>query len=203
VNRDDWNARYAQERLVWGLSPNRFVDAELADLAPGRALDLACGEGRNAVWLAERGWRVTGIDFSDVAVARARRLAEARGVTVDLVEGDVLLTPFEPSAFDLVLISYLQLPAAERRAMLERAADALAPGGVFLLVAHDLRNLEEGHGGPSDPAVLWTAAEIVEILSLEGLAIERAGEVLREVDRAPRPAIDTLVRARRPAETAG
>jgi SAM-dependent methyltransferase len=200
MNSDDWNARYAAGGLVWGEAPNRFVAAETADLAPGRALDLACGEGRNAVWLAERGWRVTGIDYAGVAVDRARALAGRRGVEVELEVGDVLTAPLDEGAYDLVLIAYLQLPPDERQRVLERAAGAVAPGGTLLLVGHDLRNHAEGHGGPKDPSLLWTAAEVAAALDEHGLEVEQAGEVLRDVDDAPRPAIDTLVRgARRPS----
>jgi SAM-dependent methyltransferase len=199
MNSDDWNARYAAGGLVWGEAPNRFVAAETADLAPGRALDLACGEGRNAVWLAERGWRVTGIDYAGVAVDRARALAERRGVEAELEVGDVLTAPLDEGAYDLVLIAYLQLPPDERRRVLERAAGAVAPGGTLLLVGHDLRNHGEGHGGPKDPSLLWTAAEVAAALVEHGLDVEQADEVLRDVEDAPRPAIDTLVRARRPS----
>jgi SAM-dependent methyltransferase len=197
MNRDDWNSRYAEAELVWGSAPNRFVAAELADVAPGRALDLACGEGRNAIWLAQRGWDVTGIDYSGVAIDRARRLAAEHSVEVTLEVGDVLAVPIPEAAFDLVLLAYLQLPPAERSAVLRRAAMALAQGGTFLLVGHDLRNLTEGHGGPKSASVLWTVTEITEPLTDLGFAIERADEVLRDVEGAPRPAIDTLVRARR------
>jgi SAM-dependent methyltransferase len=200
MRRSDWDARYAEKGLVWGLDPNRFVAAELAELAPGRALDLACGEGRNAVWLAARGWQVTGVDFSQVAIDRARRLADERGVRIELVVGDVLDTTLADAAFELVLIAYLQLPPDERRTVLDRAAAATAPGGTFLLVAHDLRNLAEGHGGPTRANVLWTVDEATSRLGEHGFAIERGETVLREIDGAPRPAIDTLVRARRPAE---
>ncbi len=155
----DWNRKYEERPLLWGEEPNRLVAAETADLPPGRALDLACGEGRNAVWLAERGWTVTAIDFADVAIERGRRRAVHRGVQVEFRVDDVLGAPVPAAAYDLVLIAYLQLPAHERRAVLERAAGATAAGGTLLLVAHDLRNLEEGHGGPSRADVLWTAAE--------------------------------------------
>jgi SAM-dependent methyltransferase len=198
MNRDDWNTRYGASDLVWGLAPNRFVAAETESLPPGRALDLACGEGRNAVWLAERGWQVTGIDFSEVAIERARRLAADRGVPAEFVVADVLEAPIDAGAYDLVLLAYLQLPPHERATVLDRAADALRPGGTFLLVGHDLTNLADGHGGPKDPAVLWTADEIVNALVERGLTIERSGVVLRDVDGAERPAIDTLVRAAAP-----
>jgi SAM-dependent methyltransferase len=205
MNRDAWNARYAEAEHVehvWGAEPNRFVADELAGLPPGRALDLGCGGGRNALWLAERGWTVEAVDFSDVAIERARSVALERGVDVAYRVGDVLRVPIEPAAWDLVLVAYLQLPEEERAHLLDRAADAVAPGGRFLLVAHDLRNLHEGHGGPSEPSVLWTVTEVVDALATRGFEIERAEEVLRDVDGAPRPAIDTLVRARRYAASA-
>jgi SAM-dependent methyltransferase len=197
MKSEGWNARYMEADLVWGPAPNRLVAAETDGLAPGRALDLACGEGRNAIWLAERGWRVTAVDFSSVAVDRARHLAAERGVELDLVVGDVLEMPLQAGSYDLVLLAYLQLPRHERAAVLESATGAVRPGGTFLLVGHDLRNHEEGHGGPSNPALLWTVEEVVGALSGAGLTVERADEVLRDVEGAPRPAIDTLVRARR------
>jgi SAM-dependent methyltransferase len=198
VNSSAWNARYTASDLVWGVAANRFVVAETEPLQPGRALDLACGEGRNAVWLAERGWSVTGIDYADVAVERARRLAAARGLAVRFVVGDVLTEPLDDGAYDLVLLSYVQLPSDERATVLHRAAVATAPGGTVLLLGHDLRNHDEGHGGPKDPSVLWTAEEAAGILRELGLEVERAEIVLRDVDGAERPALDTLVRARRP-----
>ena len=194
----DWDRKYEERPLVWGEEPNRSVAAELAGLPSGRALDLACGEGRNAIWLAQGGWEVTGIDFSEVAVGRGRDRAARVGLQVDLRVGDVLTAEVDGSPFDLVLVSYLQLPADERRRLLERWAPAVGLGGTLLLVAHDLRNHAEGTGGPSNPSVLWTADEVVEPLTAAGLEIESAGVVLRDVDGADRPAIDTLVRARRP-----
>ena len=86
VNRDDWNRRYEGAELVWTARPNRFLVAEAAGLVPGRALDLACGEGRNAVWLAEQGWQATGVDFSGVALGKAQLLAESRSVQVEWLE---------------------------------------------------------------------------------------------------------------------
>lgn len=199
MNREDWNARYAAGGLLWGVQPNRFVAAEVEELTPGRALDLACGEGRNAIWLAERGWQVRGVDYSDVAIDRARALAEERGVEpdIELEVGDVLTVPLEVEAFDLVLVAYVQLPPSERELLVERAAEAVAPGGTLLLVGHHERNLSEGTGGPSDPSRLWATGEIVGQLEALGLAVARADEVLRDVEGVPRPAIDVVVRATR------
>jgi SAM-dependent methyltransferase len=197
MEREDWNARHGEAGLLFGADPNRFLVAEVAELPPGRALDLACGSGRNAVWLAARGWKVTGVDFSDVALAQARALAAERGVEVEWVEGDLLdWEPGEP-AYDLVAVLYLQLPADERRTVLARAAAAVTSGGTVLVVGHDLENLNGGHGGPKDPAVLFTPADVAA--ELPGLQIEKAERVLRPVrtEGGEVQAIDALVRARR------
>lgn len=189
----EWDRRYAGSELVWTAEPNRFVAAELAGLTPGRALDLACGEGRNAVWLAEQGWRVTAVDFSAVALDKARQIAESRGVAVDWVHADVLTYRAEAGGFDLVLAAYLQLAADDRRPVLRAGAAALAAGGTLLAVAHDRDNLDGGVGGPQDPSVLYTPEEVVA--DLDGLRIEKAERVRRPVGDGE--AIDTLVRARR------
>jgi SAM-dependent methyltransferase len=195
VKREDWNRRYAETGLLWTATPNRFLVAEVADLTPGRALDLACGEGRNAVWLAEHGWDVIGVDFADGALAKAERLATQRGVTVAFVHADLLDYEPEQRSFDLVCVLYLQLPAEERGDVLARAAAAVAPGGTFFLVGHDSTNLAHGHGGPRDARVLFTPEDVAA--ELPELEVVRAERVLRPVDGADRPAIDALVRARR------
>jgi SAM-dependent methyltransferase len=200
VDSAGWDKRYAGTDLIWSAEPNRFVVQELSRLEPGRALDLATGEGRNAVWLAELGWAVTGADFSAVGLAKARKIAEARGVTVEWVTADVVDYTPEPDWFDLVLIAYLQLPEQQRAKVLGHAAAALAPGGTLLVICHDLDNLAHGVGGPQDPAVLCTAPAIVAALG--GLEIVSAGQVQRPVlvEGEARTAIDTLVRAtRKPA----
>ena len=195
MRREDWDRRYAEKDLLWSATPNRFLVAEVSDLVPGRALDLACGEGRNAVWLASLGWQVTAVDFSEVAIAKGKERASQEAVDVDFRACDLLDFEPEAGAFDLVLVLYLQLPADERRQVLAKAASAVAPGGTFFLVGHDLRNLAEGVGGPSDPGVLYTPGDIVA--ELAGLEVEKAETVLRDVDDADRPALDALVRARR------
>jgi len=196
ATREDWNQRYTASDLLWTAVPSRFLVAEIEGLRPGLALDLACGEGRNAVWLAERGWAVVGVDFSDVGLDTARRMAAERDVEVDFVHADLLTYEPEPQRYDLVCVLYLHLPADDRRRVLARAAAAVAPGGTFLLVGHDRENLEQGHGGPSNARVLFTADEVVR--ELPGLDVVKAERVLRLVEGAARPAIDALVRARRP-----
>ncbi len=167
-----WDERYAAARQ-WSLTPNQLVAERLGDLAPGRGLDLACGEGRNAIWLAGRGWQMTALDFSAVAIDRGREAAAEAGVSLTWVVGDALAEPLPE--VDLVVLAYLQLPADQRRTAVRRAWDALAPGGTFLLVAHDSTNLTEGTGGPQDPAVLYTAEDVLADLGgdPEVLAAER------------------------------
>jgi len=199
MDASQWNDRYRDSELVWSAGPNQFVEAICADLPPGRSIDLAAGEGRNALWLAERGWHSTAVDFSDVAIDKMRRIAERRGV--DLTGEVADLTTYEPvaAAYDLVLFNYLQLPADQLDPILTRAAGAVAPGGTFLLVNHDLANLDGGYGGPQSPAVLTTPEQVVAAIGDE-LVIERAEIVERRVQTADgeRVALDTLVLARRP-----
>ncbi len=195
MDSQEWDQRYAGTELVWTAEPNRFAVAELQDLAPGRALDVAAGEGRNAVWLAARGWQVTAVDFSAAGLDKGRRLAQARGAAVDWVRADVRDYQPEAASFQLVLVAYLQLREAELDGVLRRAVTALAPGGVLLVVGHDVTNLTEGTGGPPDPAVLYTPESITR--SLGGLTVVRAERVRRSVATADghREAVDTLVRA--------
>ena len=192
---EDWDARYRDLGPLREREPNRFLVEEVAGLDPGRALELGCGEGRNARWLAERGWRVTAVDFSPVALERARGLAERRGLAVEWVCADATAYGAE-AVHDLVALLYLQLPEAELARALGAAVAALAPGGTLLVVGHDRANLDGGHGGPRTPR-----------------PHDRGGappQPRRPGDRAgrarPRPvplddgeavAVDTLVRARR------
>ena len=198
MRSDEWDGRYADSEFLWTVEPNRFVVHELSGLPPGRALDLACGEGRNAVWLAQRGWRVTAVDFSSVGLHKARQLAARRDVAVDWVLADLLDYQPPANAYELALVAYLQIAADERAAVLRNACSALAAGGEILVIGHDLANLSEGVGGPQDPGVLYTPKVIAA--ELPGLSVQRAERVRRpvEVEGAVHDAIDTLVRATRP-----
>lgn len=192
-----WDERYAGDDLVWSAEPNRFLVAQVGVLPPGRALDLACGEGRNAVWLAECGWDVTGVDFSKVGLDKARRLAEARGVTVQWELADVTEYTPAPESFDLVIVMYLHLPQAARRVAFRHAAAAVATGGTLLVVGHDITNPSAGWGGPRDSAVLYGPEDVVG--DLVGLEMVKAERVQRPVptDDGVKIAIDVLVRAMR------
>lgn len=198
MDATEWDARYASTDLIWGAAPNRFVAAEMSSLAPGSALDVACGEGRNAIWLATRGWRVVGLDFSAVAVERARRLADAAGVAdrTEFAVADAVAGPLPRGRFDAVIVAYLQLPAHERRAALRKAAAAVTPGGRLVIVGHHSENLAHGTGGPQDPIVLFTPEDVIaDLAGLPGLVVEKAQAVHRAVISADgeRSAIDALV----------
>src|SRR5215472_12127475 len=161
MSSEDWNRRYEGKELTWSLRPNRFLVAETEGMKPGRALDLACGEGRHAVWLASLFWRVRAVDFSDVGIAKGRELAAEHAVEVEWVVANLNEYEPEPESADLVIVFYLQLPAEELAPILRKAGAAVAPGGTFLLVGHDLRNLERGYGGPRSPRALYTPEDVV------------------------------------------
>ncbi len=203
MDASDWNDRYDQTDLVWSAGPNTFVVDHVSARPPGRALDVACGEGRNALWLAEQGWDVVGVDFSDVAIDKARRIAQHRGVKVDWRVGDATDPSVVDGEFDLVLVAYLHLPEAQMAPLLGHLAPRVAPGGMFLLVGHHVENLERGHGGPPDRSVLQDPVQIAAWLP--GLDVVEAGEVTRRVDtdEGPRTAIDALIEAHRPDARAG
>jgi SAM-dependent methyltransferase len=194
MQSEDWNRKHGEAGLLFGAEPNRFLVAEVEGLEPGRALDVACGSGRNAVWLAAHGWRVTGVDFSGVALEQARGLAAERGVGVEWVHADLLgWRPFD-EAFDLVAVLYLQLPAEQLAQAMRLAAGGLASGGTLLVVGHHSDNLEHGSGWPKDPRVLFTPEQVAGYL--DGLRIEKAEAVRRPIE-GERDAIDALVRATR------
>ena len=201
-----WDKRYDTSELVWTSSPNRFLVEQFADLPAGTVLDLACGEGRNAISLAENGWQITGVDFSPKGIEKAKQLAAARKVEGRWIVADA--TTWTPDqTYDAVILFYLQLPQPEIAKAMQVALSALANGGTLLLVAHDLRNLAEGHGGPQDPSVLMTAEQIIDYVTAAEIAsdfeivVEQAGVVERpvETDDGTHIALDTLVRLRRVA----
>ena len=199
MDASGWDERYAGREYLWDVAPNRFVEAHLADLTPGTAIDLAAGEGRNAVWLARRGWHVTAVDFSRVGLEKARRLAQEHGVEdrVRTILADAL-TYAPPEPVDLVIVAYLQLPLDGRRTVLKNAGSWLRPGGTILVVAHDRSNVERGHGGPSDPDHCYEVEATVAALG--GLEVSSAGIVERvvESEAGNTTALDTLVIATRP-----
>ncbi|MFV1999929.1 MAG: class I SAM-dependent methyltransferase [Acidimicrobiia bacterium] len=194
MNSAMWDERYGEADLVWSAEPNLFLPPLVEGMTPGTALDVACGEGRNAVWLARQGWSVTGVDFSAVGIDKARQIA---GDThVDWFVDDA--TTYMPGkTFDLVVIFYLHLPEQQVAAAFEQAVAALAPGGTLFAVGHALSNLTDGYGGPPMPEILWSEDRIALLLS--GLDIVELGERERYVDAADATAIDLVAWATKPA----
>ena len=162
-----WDARYSErDGAMWSGRPNGRLVAEVADLAPGRALDVGCGEGADAIWLASRGWTVTAIDISEVAVSRAREAAERAGAAVEWVCGDVLEAPFPARSFDVVSMQYPALPKAAGEAGVRRLLDTVRLGGLLLAVYHDLDDEHRAHMHSEgfDPADFVDADELGQLL---------------------------------------
>ena len=187
VDANGWDERYAGTELVWSAAPNAFVAEALADRPPGRAVDLAAGEGRNALWLAGLGWEVTAVDFSKVGLDKGAaveaRLSAGKPITwvcADVLTWDGFDDPADP--WDLVVVAYLQLPDRERRTAARRAFGALRQRGELFWVAHDSSNLVEGTGGPQDPAVLATADDVLADLGDQQFEVIRAERVERLVE---------------------
>ena len=200
MDAKEWNDRYAETSLLWSAAPNRWVAGELADVPVGRALDLGAGEGRNARWLAARGFTVTAVDFAKVALDRGRQQADAAqfpSERITWIEADLVDYRPTPFDFDVVIIAYVQMPEESRRIVTARAVAAVAPGGVLLVVGHDLANLTYGTGGPQQAEVLFRPQDVVADIRATGrpLRIVRADSVRRPVDGSDRDAIDALVRA--------
>lgn len=200
----DWDERYAAHDLVWSTEPNQFVAELVGALPPGTAIDVAAGEGRNAIWMVDQGWKVTAADYSAVAIERARALADERlgdrasSLTTVVTDATAPL-PGASAAYDLALFSYLQVPAPMLRAALAAGIDAVRPGGHVVVVAHAGRNLEHGYGGPSDRAVLYDPDEVATAVADRPVEVESSQIRVRrvETEQGPREALDTVVVLRR------
>jgi SAM-dependent methyltransferase len=204
MDAKEWDSLYEQTDLRWSRGPNQWIEQITADLPPGRVLDLAAGEGRNAIWLAERGWHATAVDFSTVSLQRATRIASERlgedASRFSALQADLTTYTPVPRSYDLVIVAYLQLASDRRSPVLRAAAEAVAPGGMLVVTAHDSQNAERGYGGPPDPAVLYSASDVTADINGSGLAVQRAELVTRVVDTpdGTREALDCLVVATRP-----
>jgi SAM-dependent methyltransferase len=132
----EWDSRYARAGRVWSGRPNGSLVAEVSDVDPGSALDVGCGEGADAVWLAQRGWRVTAVDVSQVALERGRRAAEAAGVEIDWVHAGLVDARLPPASFDLVSVHYPALRRTPGDDAVHALLEAVAPGGTLLVVHH-------------------------------------------------------------------
>jgi ubiquinone/menaquinone biosynthesis C-methylase UbiE len=190
VKAEDWDARYAAAQQ-WSDEPNALAARLLAQVPPGRALDVAAGEGRMALWLAARGWSVTALDFSAAGLARGRERAAGLDLDVSWRVADATTADLGEAEWDLVLVLYLHLPHHDLEQVLVRCARAVAPGGMLLVLGHDRDNTV---GGPPDPAVRYDLALLRA--SAHDLEVVRAEQVERPV--GGEVALDTLLLARRP-----
>ena len=177
-DRDYWEDRYGQPGRAWSGRPNAALVAEVAQLAPGRALDVGSGEGGDALWLASRGWRVTGVDISqnalDKAAALAREQEDVDPAHLTWQQAD--LTEWSPTraSFDLVTAHFMHLPPTDRERLFPALADGVAPGGTLLIVGHDVDALPGGAGKHGDPAMLFTVGEVVGGLSPDSWRVDVA-----------------------------
>ncbi|GHD15703.1 hypothetical protein GCM10007147_03370 [Nocardiopsis kunsanensis] len=193
-----WDRMYSDRAQLWSGRPNGTLVAEAADLAPGHALDVGCGEGGDAHWLAEHGWTVTGVDLSSVALERARQVC--RGLPVALRRQDLAQEPPEPASYDLVSLHYFPLLREKDHTALLGLVEAVAPGGTLLVVGHDMSDLRGDEGGDHDPADYYQPPEFAGLLG-DGWTVE-ADEVRSRVDAAPEGSAhknDVVLRARRTA----
>lgn len=199
MDAEDWDRRYAAKPRVFSEHPTPFLVDLTEDLEPGRALDLGGGEGRHAVWLASRGWRVTAVDQSEVALAKAREWARSEGVAIETVHADVLRFSPQPLSYDLVLIAYMHPAPAEREVLFRKAAEAVAHGGHLLVVGRHLDDLgRDNHRGPPDPDRRFTPERLAG--PFPGLELIRREAAWRSVDDdlPPERVLDALVWASKP-----
>jgi SAM-dependent methyltransferase len=193
---EEWDARYAtHDGQMWSGRPNGTLVAELQGVAPGRALDVGCGEGADAVWLAGQGWQVTAVDISGVAIDRARNGAPE--ASVDWQCRDLLADPPAPSSFDLIVISYPALSHPAGAAGVRAMAAAVVSGGHLLVIGHD----HDHHTDPAehgfDPADYVSIDEMIEIITS---SFEIVTDEVRDRPDPPADArhqTDRILRARR------
>jgi SAM-dependent methyltransferase len=198
-----WDDLYGQREQVWSGRVNAPLAERAADLPPGRALDLGCGEGADALWLAERGWAVSAVDISPTALGRARAEADRRGLAVDWQQAD-LAEALPPGPYELVTAHFLQSPVElPRAAVLQRAAAEVAPGGHLLVVGHAAAPpwSQHEHQDQHDPELMPPAATVLDQLALgDGWQLLEADDVPRTAtgpDGRTHELLDSVVLARR------
>lgn len=204
MSAEDWNTRYLDARGsddnagLWATQPHQQLQDIAGELIPGTALDLATGDGRNAIWLAQRGWDVTAVDFSDAGLDIGRQRAMEEGLSINWQLGDV--TEWAPDQqFDLITVTYLHLSEAANTAVIRGVSKWVAPGGTLLVIGHDKDNLVRGTGGPQDEAILYSPELLRTATSLHVVTAE---QLIRDTATDPEGpqdtgtvAIDTLLHA--------
>jgi SAM-dependent methyltransferase len=174
-----WDERYSQPGFAYGTEPNEFLAAAAGRIPVGRVLSLGEGEGRNAAFLAGLGHRVVAVDQSEVGLAKAKKLAAGRGLTIDTACADLAAFTIEPGAWAGIVSIFCHLPRRIRQPLHAAVVRGLRPGGVFVLEAYTPEQIGRGTGGPKDPDMLPTLAELTA--ELAGLEFVDARELNREV----------------------
>jgi cyclopropane fatty-acyl-phospholipid synthase-like methyltransferase len=199
--REFWNQRYSAPEYIFGTTPNRFLVSQQHLFKPGdRVLDLACGEGRNSVWLASLGCNVLGMDVSPLALTKARQLAADRGVTVTWQEGDVRSWRWQPDAFDAVVCIFIQFAEPAQRARLFSGFQTtLKPGGKLVLQGYTPKQVEYKTGGPPQAEHMYTTAMLRDAFAgLDIVHLQEHEDVLSEgTKHVGRSALIDLVAYRR------
>ena len=165
-SQEHWDRKYAESHRIWSGEPNLRLVERAADLPPGRALDVGCGEGADAVWLASRGWHVVALDVSTVALERAAEHAREAGVAdrVETRHHDLVADLSLPGGFDLVTAHYLHVPREIFADLYRAMAAAVAPGGSLLVVGHHPDDVRTAVRRPPVPDLLFTTEEVVAVL---------------------------------------
>ncbi len=168
-DRDFWDERYRSSHSLWSGNPNRHLIAEASELAAGAALDAGAGEGADAIWLARRGWRVTAVDISGVALdraaAHAAQAGEAVARRIRWLREDILRWQPPERGYDLVSVQYLHLPPDDRRTVYARLAAAVADRGTLLIVGHHPCDLRTTVPRPNHPELLFTGDDLAAELA--------------------------------------
>jgi cyclopropane fatty-acyl-phospholipid synthase-like methyltransferase len=197
--QETWDARYAESDRIWSGRPNQRLVEEVADLAPGRVLDVGCGEGADTVWLAERGWQVTALDVSEVALSRVVAHAAEAGVAdrVELLHHDLMADGPPPGQYDLVSSFFFHVPPAVFGDFYRGLAALVPPGGTLLVVGHHADDIESGVRRPHGPQLLFTPEQVVAVLDADewGTVTEAAPSREMAGPEGPVTVRDSVVRA--------
>lgn len=201
-----WDEHYGSAPALWSGRPNPVLVAEASDLPPGRAIDIGCGEGADALWLAQRGWSVLGVDVSQVALDRAAGPADEAGLGDRIVweQRDLLTWSPEPRSLDLVSAQFFHLPADLRPRVYDGLAAAVAPGGTFLVVAHHPSDLDTTMPRPPVEELFFTADELAARLAEDEWEVQLAEARPRtavDPDGREVAIVDTVLKARRRSST--
>ncbi|MBC5824577.1 MAG: class I SAM-dependent methyltransferase [Candidatus Eremiobacteraeota bacterium] len=166
MKHEFWDERYRSRSALWSGKPNAHLVSEALKLAPARALDVGCGEGADAIWLAGRGWRVTAVDFSSVALERGAARAAELGLAlrIDWLERDLMEWPPPQTSYELASAQFMQLPADARASLFQRLSASVARGGSLLIVGHHPSDLETTVPRPPAPELYFTAEDVAASL---------------------------------------